>query len=236
MDALFELPAQAETELGLRRACQVALLRDRLEAAGGERASSSPPAGWRRLRLAELVRHATPFFWLNVGRCHAACGNAGAGLAVALRYLLMTGFDAFFPVAPDGFSCRLPAGDDPVIVLPRLGVRLPASGGPARLSRASRNVLQVENGDGQATTIALDDVPAGARLSWLPVGGDDSARLLLNSHPALFPGSYAADVPADPPDPAGQAAMIASALRLIREVDPRRGEQIADRDLRGTRR
>jgi HEXXH motif-containing protein len=34
-------------------------------------------------------------------------------------------------------------------------------------------------------------------------------------------------VPAEPSDPTGQAAMIAAALELIREVDPRRGEQIA---------
>ncbi len=225
MDALFELPAAAETELGLRRACQLALLRDRLE---GAPEREFFPAGWlETLRLADLVRHATPFFWLNVLRCHAACDNAGAGLAVALRFLLVTGFDAFFPVAPDGFTCRLPAGDDPVIVLPRLGVRLAASGGPARLRRVSRSVLQVEDGDGQATTIPLDDVPAAARLAWQAVGGDDSARLLLSSHPALFPGSCAADMPTEPPDPAGHAAMIASALRLIQEVDPRRGKQIA---------
>ena len=127
---------------------------------------------------------------------------------------------------PDGFSCLLPAGDDPV-VLPRLGILLPASGGSTRLIRVGRNVLQVEDGDGPATTVRLDDIPAAARLSWLPVGRDDSARLLWNSHPALFPGSYAANVSTNPPDPAGHAAMITAALELIREVDPRRGEQIA---------
>lgn len=230
MEALFELPARAEAEWGLRRACRLALLRDRLSArdmAGAWGTAFAPPGWLEALSVADMLRHATPFFWLNVGRCLEACANGGTGLAAALRFLLMTGFDAYFPAAPDGFSCRLPAGDGPAILLPRLGVRLAGSGGPARLCRLSRKVLCVEYDGGQTTTVPLDDVPAGARLAWLPVGHPDSARLLLCYHPALCPHAWAADVPADPNDAAGLATMIAAALDLIREVDSRRGEQIA---------
>jgi HEXXH motif-containing protein len=95
------------------------------------------------------------------------------------------------------------------------------------LCRADGNTLRVEADGGQAMTIPLDNVPAGARLAWLPVGRDGSCRLLLHTHPALFPDSHAAEIPADAPDPAGHAATITAALRLIRQVDPRRGEQIA---------
>jgi HEXXH motif-containing protein len=223
MDALFELPALAATEVGLRRACQVALLGDRLQ--GASERELLP--GWlETLTPADLLRHATPFFWRNVLRCHAAWANGSPGRDVVLRYLLLTAFDAFFPVAADGFSCRLPAGDDPVLVLPRLGVRLRAGAGPARLSRVRRQVLRVEVGEGEARTVPLDNVPAEAHLVSLPVGSNDSARLLLDSHPALFPDAVAGEIPIRPADAAGQAAMITAALRLIREVDPRRGEQI----------
>jgi HEXXH motif-containing protein len=230
MEALFELPARAETEWGLRRACQLALLRERLAAAGrGEAwAAGFLPAGWLdSLSVADLLRHATPFFWMNLGRCQDACTNGAAGLDVALRHLLMTGFDALFAMAPDGFSCQLPATDDDVIVLPRLRLRLAGPGAPARLSRVGRTVLRVENSSGQPATIDLGDVPANAELACLPVGSAGSARLLLSNHPALCPRSWAADVPADPDDPAGLAAMIGAALELIHAVDPRRGEQIA---------
>lgn len=217
MDCPFELPPSAARELGLRRVCQTTLLCDRLRGACEQEFFP----GWlETLKLADLLRHATPFFWLNVLRCHAACRNAGSELAVALRYLLMTGFDAFFPIIPDGFSCRLPPGDDLEIVLPRLGVRLPASAGPAQLCRVSRNLLRVEDDEGRATTVPLDGVPARFRLPWLPVGSHNSARLLLQGHPALFPGSSETD------SPAAQAAKITAALRLIGEVDPQRGEQI----------
>jgi HEXXH motif-containing protein len=220
MDDLFDLPGSAATELGLRRACQLALLRDRL--------SDTPPqqflpAWLETLSLADLLRRATPFFWLNVSRCHAACVNASSRLIIALRYLLLTGFDALFPLLPDGFSCCLPAGDEPILVLPRLGVRLPASDGPLRLCRVSDKVLRVEDGQGLATTVPLDDIPATARLAWLPVGQHGSARLLLHAHPALFPDCSALDIP---PDPARHAALLNAALQLIGEVDPRRGEQI----------
>jgi HEXXH motif-containing protein len=185
------------------------------------------PAGWlEALPVAELVRLGTPFFWLNVVRSHAACGDGGRDLALALRHLLMTGFDAYFSVLADGFSCRLPA-DDAGIVLPRLGVHLPACAGPARLCRAGQRLAQVEAEGAQAMSVPLNDVPAGARLRWLPVGHDGTARLLLHAHPALLPPSCAADIPTDPADPAGHAAMITAALELIQEVDPRLGAEIA---------
>ncbi len=225
MDALFELPAPATRELELRRACQVALLRDQLLTAG---AQEFLPDWLEALNLADLSRHATPFFWLNVARCHAACANAGAGLGVALRCLLMTGFDAFFPVVPDGFSCRLPASDDSVLVLPRLGIRLPIATGPVRLCRAAPSVLRVEDRAGQ-TTVSLDRIPADDCRVSLPVGSAGSSRLLLHLHPALVPDHVAMDVPVGPDKGAEQAALITAALRLIGEVDPRRGEQLEAR-------
>jgi HEXXH motif-containing protein len=229
MEEIFELPEHSETKLALRGACQVALLRERLVAAGAvePRAGEILPTDWlATLSLADLMQRATPFFWLNVVRLHAACKPGGARLAIALRDLLMTSFDAFFPVVPDGFSCRLPAADDRAIVLPRLGVHLPDSVGPAQLCRVGRKVLRVEHG-GQAVTLPLESLPADTRLAWLPVGRGESARLLLSSAPALFPDSSIGEITTEPPDPAGHAAMITSALEMIHEVDPRRGEQIA---------
>jgi len=223
MDCLFELPLSAARELSLRRACQIALLLDRLE----DICEREFFPGWLvTLKLDDLPRYATPFFWLNVNRCHAACHNAGLESVIALRYLLMTGLDAFFPVMPDGFFCRLPAGDDPVIVLPRMGVRLPASKSAIRLCRIRRDSLRVENDEGVELTVPLNAVPASARLALLQVGSRDSGRLLPHSHPALFPGSSAADRPICPTNSAEQAARITAALRLIQEVDPRQGEQI----------
>jgi HEXXH motif-containing protein len=178
--------------------------------------------------VADLARHATPFFWRNVLRCHAACLHPGPELAIALRYLFMTGFDAFFSVVPEGLSWQLPAGGDPIIVLPFLGVRLEASAEPIRLSRIGSDALRIESGEGSTLTVPLAAVPAGMRFDWLPVGSDGAARLLLNSHLSLFPGAHVAELSAESPEAIGQTAMIDSALELIREADPRLSAQIAD--------
>lgn len=226
MDTVFELSAQAERELGIRRACQVALLRGRLQSAGAPESALAAVNWLQTLSLADLARHAPPFFWRNVLRCHAACLHPGPGLAIALRYLLMTGFDAFFSVMPDGLSWQLPEGGDPIIVLPFLGVRLVVSAGPMRLCRIGCNALRVES-EGRTLTVTQNDVPAETRFDWLPVGSG-SARLLLNSHPSLFPDANVAKLSAESPEAVGQESMIASALELIREADARLSAQTAD--------
>ena len=81
-------------------------------------------AAWlKTLSLADMVRHATPFFWFNVVRCHVGFGNAGSEPAVASALSPHDGLRRLLLLAPDGFSCRLPAGDNPGVVLPRLGLR-----------------------------------------------------------------------------------------------------------------
>ena len=96
MDALFESTPRVEQELNLRCACQVALLRDRLQACGVPESVVQPIVWLRSLSVADLTRLATPFFWRNLLRCHAACRQGGVELNVALRDLAMTGFDSFF--------------------------------------------------------------------------------------------------------------------------------------------
>ena len=93
----------------------------------------------------------------------------------------------------------------------------------------SHNVVQVEEGGKPVVTISLDKPPQDVRLPWLPVGNGEAGRLLLSRHPALFPSSEVGDIMTEMPDPAAHAAMIASALDLIRKVDPCLGEQIATR-------
>jgi HEXXH motif-containing protein len=230
MPDLFELSSEAAAQLDTYRVCKYVLLKNRVEAAAASgnrnRENSRSTPGWlESMELNVLARQGSPFFWLNVDRCHDACSLDSSQLPAALRNLQMTAFDAYFELLPDGACCQLAPGD-PVIVLPRLGVRFTSSGSDVLLRRVRQGILDVEDGQRPRTRLVLADLPPEARLPWLPVGNAHT-RLLLCDDTALFAEAYASFILADPPDPTPRVGMIASALQWIRTVDSQLGDQIS---------
>jgi HEXXH motif-containing protein len=225
---IFAIPAAAQDTLDLARACRYALLADRLADAGSPEALAESGLGWiDTLPLSQLTRRGTPFFWLNVARCHLVCDAEQPEWAARLRQLLMTAFDAFFELLPDGATWALPAAEGE-LVLPRLGVAVPLPAEPLRLRRVRALRAEIEIGPGGVAQIPLDPPGPGMRLNSLPIQ-DGSARLLLSRHPALFPDGLVPEIDTELPDPAAQAELIAESLELIAQADAELGREIQSR-------
>jgi HEXXH motif-containing protein len=164
----------------------------------------------------DFVRVGTPFFWFNLTECWAAAIDQSPQVDVSVQRTLLTAFDAFFEYLPDGLALNLRADVQSDILLPRIGVRIPATLRPITLIRRSPGLLRV------ATSAGIREIspfqgqttfpPSTARISKYP-----SLRVLLAQTPALSgeDGDAAAslDVPLF-------VEMLGQSLRLIDAADP----------------
>ena len=96
----------------------------------------------------DLVRHATSFFWMNVHRFHAARDRQARSEAAC--HLLMTGFDSYFRLLPEGTCFTLDRAEPQTVVLPRLGVAIPNLS-EVQLHRLNLNSIAVESSAGRLT-------------------------------------------------------------------------------------
>ncbi len=99
----------------------------------------------------DLLAHGTPFFWMNVRRFRSVA-EAGSRTQAA-RDVVMTGFDSYFHLLPDGACFSVPRAERETLVLPRLGISIPGIS-QARLRRLDARTLEVEAA-AQSLTIDL---------------------------------------------------------------------------------
>ncbi|HEV8673607.1 MAG TPA: HEXXH motif-containing putative peptide modification protein [Methylomirabilota bacterium] len=230
--AVLTPPAGTRTAYQRSLAVKFALLEDCLATVG---APGRAAAHRIREQLApldtliaqELVELGTPFFWLNVHRCHAIVADEGQYLDRTCRHLLTTAFDAYFDKLPDGTRFTLPAVEEAELLLPRLGVRLPAPAWPIELTRLAPAALAVQ-GPGRPVVIDLGAVDPALRVPRLPIAGRGTPRLLLARDPALFEDQYLDKVAAHSPAGPALAAMIGRSLDLIGRLDGPLGSRIAE--------
>ena len=168
-----------------------------------------------------LLVEATPFFWLNVSRCVSEVLNNGDNVDELAEFGLVAAFDALFDHLPDGTAVEL--GDDPGcdLVLPKLGVRVPASTLPIALRRAGIDSLAVTTRDGVVNVpVRTPYRPSPFSNPRIAISDTTSACILLAPNLSLLdPLSALACVP-ESSDVMPFRAMLGEALAWIASVDP----------------
>jgi HEXXH motif-containing protein len=117
---------------------------DRARDGDHEDAADALRNGFAQLELLEttnLLREGTPFLWMNIHRLYRLAKQARP--AQAVRDTLVTAFDSYFHLLPDGTCFAIPNAERPALVLPRLGVALPNVHN-AKLRRLSSQTLAIE--------------------------------------------------------------------------------------------
>jgi HEXXH motif-containing protein len=173
------------------------------------------------LSAGALLAEATPFFWLNVGRCASEALNDGDNVDELAEFVLVTALDSLFDHLPDGTAVDFGADHGCDLVLPKLGLRVPASKLPARLRRAGADSLEVTTTDGVVQlSIRTPDRPAPFSDPRIAISDATAARILLAPNLSLLdPLSALACVPASF-DLTAFRTMLAEAVDWIAAVDP----------------
>lgn len=172
---------------------------------------------FRTLSALDVVRQASPFFWLNVARLLSRSPKTPTDFQGIARHFLTQAFDSFFGLLADGseITLRANAGD---LVFPRLGLRIADHLGTVRLRRESDAELTIRSDRGKLS-IALPAVPQELSLPRLPIR-NHAAQLLLINDPALLDSTYGKQLCPETPAAPRLAAMLADCLDLIESVKP----------------
>lgn len=168
-----------------------------------------------------FMEDGTPFFWMNVDRCR----NERDKLASHSRHLVMLAFDSFFQHLPDGAEFRLPPVEGSDVVLPRLRIRIPASGKPALLRRLNSESLEIEV-NSETVALSLRAIDSKYGLPLLTIPDHDSAVLLQLKDPALLEKDYIETLSLNDVSAVSLNQKIGRALEMIGEVDAELGGQI----------
>jgi hypothetical protein len=115
--------------------------------------------GFNQLEMidaADFLSEGTPFFWMNVNRLGRTRQHACSPQLI--RDVLMTGFDSYFHLMPDGTCFALPHGEFQRLILPRLGVVIP-NVSPVLLWRRCSEALEVELAGNKLTINLAERLP-----------------------------------------------------------------------------
>jgi HEXXH motif-containing protein len=172
-----------------------------------------------------FVEEGTTFFWMNVFRCRSDVRKGAKNLESYARHLVMQAFDSYFPHLTDGTVFTLPAVADSDIILPRLGIRIPAPDKQTLLRRLDSANLVIEAGDA-SLAFKLGEIPPEHSIAKLPVPGQKEAVLLRVKDPALFEHEYIETICLDENSAVSLNQKIGRALDMIAEADPSLSSQI----------
>jgi len=175
----------------------------------------------KSLSVQTVIEDGTPFFWMNVDRCRNDLDN----LASHSRHLVMQAFDSFFQHLPDGAEFKLSSVDGSDVILPRLRIRVPASGKPALLRRLTSESLEIEV-NSQTETFILGTIDPKYALPFLTIPDHDSAVLLEVKDPALVEADYIETISLNSTSTISLNQKIGRALEMIAEADAELGGQI----------
>jgi HEXXH motif-containing protein len=178
----------------------------------------------------DLVRHSTPFLWLNVRRLLGAYrDNQDTIEALSLRrYFSMALLDALYHFTPDGFTVRLRGTPvPPVVLLPRLGVQVRTGSCDAIVVRRSAATLTIDTPE-KSWSLNLEALSPDTRLKALPVSCFPGCQLLTVRDPALFEAQYIEEILPEGLDYGRFSALISDALKLIETVDPNLQTRISE--------
>jgi len=168
--------------------------------------------------VTEFVSHGTPFFWQNVRRCLATVDQNWETIAKAANLLLRTGFDSYFDWMPDGTTFWLDAEPGADLVLPSLGVKIPADNQPVVVRRIGPRRFEVELAD-QRLQVDLDNLDSALRLPVIDIL-DDEAKLLVVKDRTLFEDHYINKIAPETSKASFLAQMIGKSLEMIQTADP----------------
>jgi len=169
------------------------------------------------LKGSDIVRLGTPFFWKNVHQALINNGSNSTELEKIRRNLLLTAFDSFFDILPDGATFTLDPGDSN-IVLPRLEVFIPSKKN-ATLRRISSSALEIEIPE-QRLHIDLHNIDPTLKIPAIRVPNGYNLQVLYAQEPALFEKEYFEDISTDTTEAIDLAQLIAKSFDLINTVSP----------------
>lgn len=175
----------------------------------------------KSLSVPEVIEEGTPFLWMNVDRCRNDLDN----LASHSRHLVMLAFDSFFRHLPDGAEFKLSPVEGSDVILPRLKIRVPASGKPALLRRLNAESLEIEV-DSVTETFTLGAIDSKYALSSMTIPDHDSAVLLQVKDPALVENEYIETISLNSTSAISISQKVGRALEMITEADAELGGQI----------
>lgn len=178
----------------------------------------------------EIVEHGSPWFWKLVHRASAEAVSKGEQWGRWCEALVRQAFDSYFDWLPLGFALEFAAIEGAEIVLPKLGLLLPAAGRPSSIRKTGARTVAWTL-DGQAISIDLDNAAPTHRLPSFEVPGSHGARLLIVADPSLFENDYIGRLVTFVGDPQGFVELIGNSLALIEAAEPQRGPQLT-RDIR----
>jgi len=176
------------------------------------------------LRVDQILKDGSPFFWMNVHRLFTSDAGGAAIRGASINYAIFQAFDSYFSCLVDGQEVRAEIDEPGPILLPRLQIRFQAEKGFVRLQKLNEHGILIDV-DGCRTSLDVTDVPTKYRLSSMAIRSGYSTTLLLVAHQSLFEQAYIDAITQDV-NAEALAAMIADALDLICAVDPPVGERI----------
>jgi HEXXH motif-containing protein len=174
-----------------------------------------------------LLADGTPFFWMNVGRCASELIKDGDDVEELIEFVLATAFDSFFDRLPDDAAIDFSMERGCDLLLPKLGVRAPATTLPIRLRRVDDRSLEVSMKNGIETiAIRMANRPRPLSDPRVPISDAIGARILVAPNLSLVdPISALACVP--PAFDIGPfRTMLAESLHWIATADPELAAQI----------
>ena len=169
----------------------------------------------KSLSVQNIVEDGTPFFWMNIDRCRTEPDS----LASSSRHLVMLAFDSFFPHLLDGAEFKLSPVEGSDVVLPKLGIRVPASGKPALLRRLNAESLEIEV-NSETETFTLGQINEKYALPLMHIPGHDSALLMQAKDPSLQEDAYIETISLNQTAAVSLNQKIGRALEWITEADP----------------
>jgi HEXXH motif-containing protein len=145
---------------------------------------AEPLRGFAQLELlatTDLLRHGTPFLWMNIHKLYRLTKQTTP--VQTIRDTLVTAFDSYFHLLPDGACFAIPTAERPALILPRLGVALPTAD-KARLRRLSSQTLGIE-APTQSLTIDLAQQSSNCRADICRVFEESAHAVIAVADPSV---------------------------------------------------
>jgi HEXXH motif-containing protein len=179
------------------------------------------------LNARQLIDDGTPFWWFDVAQCWRAAISGSQQTPEYAANMLVAAFDAFFADLPNGATVHLNGNGDSEIVLPKLGLNIPATLRPTAISRSGANAIAIYTRDvAGVVTINLDEDRDRFSSSRLAIPGHEGQYVLCSPSKALIGDDPRANLTGRDFDSPAFTNMLGGALTLIQNECPELYQQI----------
>lgn len=177
------------------------------------------------LNAQHFIDEGTPFWWFNLRQCCAAAMDGSKQTGEYARNMLLAAFDSFFGQLPHGTTVRPQANGNPDIVLPKIGLTIPAALKPTSITRLGVNTIGIGTDDA-LISVDLDGNRCGFATPRIPIPGHEGQHLLIAATKALLGDDPRANLAPTSFDSVAFADLLGQSLNLVQSVSPKLYDEI----------